>query len=132
MDKLVAFWNVFFPDCLFYLLTAIVFVVGCVKCIRPISKSASALERAAELLEEGANAKLARPVWQDVKFLGKGLQPVWHGYLTSISAVGENAQACDVADYVNEGWPIWCRGSARRWAFWARSWVSRWACRAWI
>ena len=102
MDKLGAFWNVFFPDCLFYLLTAIVFVVGCVKCIRPISKSASALERAAELLEEGANAKLARPVWQDVKFLGKGLQPVWHGYLTSISAVGENAQACDVADYVNE------------------------------
>ena len=54
MDKLVAFWNAFFPDCLFYLLTAIVFVIGCVKCIRPISKSASALERAAELLEEGA------------------------------------------------------------------------------
>ena len=102
MDKLVAFWNAFFPDCLFYLLTAIVFVIGCVKCIRPISKSASALERAAELLEEGANAKLTRPVWQDVKFLGKGLQPVWHSYLTSISAVGENAQACDVADYVNE------------------------------
>ena len=102
MQKLLALWNGFFPDGLFYLLTLVVFIIGCLKCIRPISRNASALERAADMLKEGASAKLARPVWQAVKFLGKGAQPVWHSFLNSMSAVGENAQACDVADYVNE------------------------------
>lgn len=102
MQKLLALWNGFFPDGLFYLLTLVVFIIGCLKCIRPISRNVSALERAADMLKEGASAKLARPVWQDVKFLGKGAQPVWHSFLNSMSAVGENAQACDVADYVNE------------------------------
>lgn len=102
MEILIALWNRFFPDGLFYLLTLIVFAVGCIKCICPVLRNASALARATELLEEGANAKLARPVWQDVKFLGKRAQPVWHGFLNSMSAVGENAHACDVADYINE------------------------------
>lgn len=102
MERLLQVWNNFFPDALFYLLMLIVLIVGWVKCVRPVSRNASRLLRAADLLEEGANAKLARPVWQDVRFLGKASQPVWHGFLNSISLVGEHAEACDVADYVNE------------------------------
>ena len=58
MQKLLALWNGFFPDGLFYLLTLVVFIIGCLKCIRPISRNASALERAADMLKEGASAKI--------------------------------------------------------------------------
>ena len=39
MQKLLALWNGFFPDGLFYLLTLVVFIIGCLKCIRPISRT---------------------------------------------------------------------------------------------
>ncbi len=102
MEKLLVLWDGAFLDALFYVLTAVVFLIGVVKCVVPVLKNASRLERAAELLSEGANAKLSRPVWQDARFLGKKLQDVWQAFLNCVSTVGPGAQACDVSDYVNE------------------------------
>lgn len=71
MEKLLVLWDGAFLDALFYVLTAVVFLIGVVKCVVPVLKNASRLERAAELLSEGANAKLSRPVCRMLVFLAK-------------------------------------------------------------
>ena len=75
------------------------YLIGVVKCVVPVLKNASRLERAADIHRYGANSRV--PVLY-ARFLGKKLQDVWQAFLNCVSTVGPGAQACDVSDYVNE------------------------------
>lgn len=91
-----------FPDIIFYALTLVVFLVGVIKCCRPVLRNASSLRRATELLREGAKAKLSRPVWSEANFLGKRLQPVWRAFLHSADMAAAGGVMTDVADFVHD------------------------------
>lgn len=96
---LMELYNQLFPDVVVYGITAIVFIVGIIKCCRPVYRNAAALRRATDLLKEGAKAKLGRPIWGEQNFLGKRMQPVWRSFLNSVDMGGA---ATDVADYVHD------------------------------
>ncbi len=102
MELLAYFVNNLFPDGVIYSLTAFVFLLGLVKCCRPVFRNAAILRRAADMLEEGAKAKLSRPVWHDANFLGKKLQPIWRNFLQSAELAASRGLGCDVAEYVDE------------------------------
>ncbi len=112
VSPFVAFLNHLFPDGLIYGLTVLVFLIGVFRCSRPVYRSAAALRHAARLLQEGAKAKLARPVWSDQDFLGKPLRGPWRAFLHSASVAGEHGQPCDVADFVEENAIIFLPGRA--------------------
>lgn len=102
MEQALAFLQDLFPDVLIYGLTAIVLLIGIVKCCAPVLRNAGALRRAAETLEEGAKMKLARPVWRETKFLGRGLQTDWRTFLQNVDLTQSHGVPCDVADYIHE------------------------------
>ncbi len=112
MDLLANLLNNLFPDALIYGLTALAFILGILKCSRPVFRNASILRRAAEMLEEGAKAKLARHVWHDANFLGKKLQPTWRNFLQNAEMTSSRGLGCDVADYVHEDTIITLPGKA--------------------
>ncbi|MDR0896480.1 MAG: MotA/TolQ/ExbB proton channel family protein [Oscillospiraceae bacterium] len=91
-----------FPDALFYGLTALAFLLAIAKCTHPLLRNAAALRRAADLLEKGARAKLARPVWVEPAFLGKRLAPTWRAFLRTAETARGGGVPCNVADVVNE------------------------------
>lgn len=91
-----------FPDAVFYVLTVLVFLFGLLKCCQPVLRNGSALRRAADLLKEGAKAKLGRPVWTDQSFLGKRLMPIWRSFLQSADMGAASGIAVDVADFVHD------------------------------
>lgn len=102
MERLIDFISSAFPDALFFFLTFFVFMVGIVKCSVPVMRNTRALNYATRQLKEGAKAKLTRPIWGDVFFLGKRLQPVWKGFLQSADLSISCGTSCDVADFVHE------------------------------
>lgn len=102
MELLRDLVNRFFPDAIFYVLTIAVLLVGLIKCSLPILRNATSLKRAAETLEEGAKAKLLRPVWNEPAFLGKSLQPVWRNFLQAVDLSASRGISCDVAEYIHE------------------------------
>lgn len=91
-----------FPDGIIYGLTAIVFIVGFIKCIRPVMRNARTLKRATEMLKEGAKAKLSRKIWGDVNFLGKRQVSVWRPFLQSAEEGEQTGVMPDVVEYVND------------------------------
>jgi hypothetical protein len=91
-----------FPDALFYGLTALALVLALAKCTFPLLRNAAALRRAADLLEKGARAKLARPVWVEPTFLGKKLAPTWRAFLRTAETARGGGVPCNVADIVHE------------------------------
>lgn len=102
MEQLASLINHVFPDGIIYGLTVLVFLLGVFKCSRPVFRSAAALRRAKEALEDGAKARLTRPVWAEPSFLGKRLQPVWRLFLQNAELAASRGVSVDVADYVHE------------------------------
>ncbi|GHU83179.1 hypothetical protein FACS1894196_2630 [Clostridia bacterium] len=102
MEVLLKIFDFVFPDGIIYGLTGLIFLLGLFKCCRPVLRNAAALRRAMELLEDGARANLARPVWVDVNFLGKRMQPVWKTFLHNAELARSRGMTCDVADFVND------------------------------
>lgn len=91
-----------FPDGFIYLFILLFFLIGLVKCVRPVLRNAGSLRRAADMLEEGARAGLVKPVWRDGAFLGKRNARLWREFLRSEELASARGLASDVADFVHE------------------------------
>jgi len=102
LENITTIINTLFPDAIIYGLILFFFLLGIVKCVRPVLRNASALHRATDLLEEGAKAKLAKPVWQGPSFLGKRLASVWRAYLKSEELSHSRGLSTDIAEFVHE------------------------------
>ena len=89
----------------------VLFVIGVLSCLVPVSNNNKRLKRAIELIKQGDKAKRS---WQEDRFLGKGnLMPHWSEYLNNLFfANGEYHNPANVEDYINEETVIESPGKA--------------------
>lgn len=94
---------------LVYIVIVLLFVVGIVRCIVPVSRTRATIRRAIRSIKQGATGKRS---WQEDKFLGKGcLYPHWSEYLNNLFfADGVYHNASNVEDYINEDTAIYGPG----------------------
>lgn len=94
---------------LVYIVIVLLFIVGIVRCIAPISRTRSTIRRAIRSIKQGATGKRS---WQEDTFLGKGcLYPHWSEYLNNLFfADGVYHNASNVEDYINEDTAIYGPG----------------------
>ncbi len=88
-------------DIIVYAAMGLVFIVGLIKCVFPVRRSAASLRRATRRImrpvQEGE-----RPAWQDSLFIGKALSPCWIRFLKNAEHLNSRGLSCNVADYVND------------------------------
>lgn len=92
-------------DFMIYFATAAVALAGIVKCVLPMNRIARRLRRAIRRIEDSSGE--VRPVWQDVQFLGKEMQPSWRRFLLNAEQLNARGLNCDVEDYVNDDTAIY-------------------------
>ena len=98
-------------DFLIYLAIGLVMVIGIVKCVLPVNRSARRLRRGVHLLETAGGE--GRPVWQDVLFLGKEVQGPWRRFLVNAEQLDQRGLNCNVEDYINDDSVIYSVGHAQ-------------------
>jgi len=98
-------------DFLVYLAIGLVVLIGIFKCVIPVRRSAHRLRRAIHLLETSSGE--GRPVWQDVLFLGKGMQVAWRRFLVNAEQLDARGLNCNVEDYVNDDTAIYSVGHSQ-------------------
>ncbi len=92
-----------------YTVIVLLFIVGIIRCIAPISRTRATIRRAIRSIKQGATGKRS---WQEDKFLGKGcLYSHWSEYLNNLFfADGVYHNASNVEDYINEDTAIYGPG----------------------
>ena len=98
-------------DFLIYLAIGLVMLIGIVKCVLPVNRSARRLRRGVRLLETSTGE--GRPVWQDVLFLGKEVQGPWRRFLVNAEQLDQRGLNCNVDDYINDDTVIYSVGHAQ-------------------
>ncbi len=95
-----------------YAAIVVLFIIGVLRCIAPVSRNRKKLKNAIRLIKKGDKAKHS---WQEEKFLGRGnLMPHWSEYLNNLFfADGEYHNPANVEDYINEETVIESPGSSR-------------------
>ena len=95
---------------LVYLLIALLFIFGFIKCILPVLRNRAMLRRAIRTIKAGDRKRS----WQEDGFLGKGsLFPHWSEYLNNLFfADGVYHNASNVEDYINEETVIYAPGNS--------------------
>lgn len=86
---------------LVYCAIAVVTLIGICKCIYPMLRNASLLNRAVVKLEK-TTAAGERPAWREPRFLGRALRPQWQQFLLNAGQLDIRGMACDTRDYINE------------------------------
>ena len=89
------------PEFTVYAAIAIVTLVGLLKCIYPLLRNASLLNRAVVKLEKNVAAG-ERPVWREPRFLGRSLRPEWQQFLLNATQLDKRGIPCDTTEYINE------------------------------
>lgn len=96
---------------LVYVAIALVFIMGLVKCVLPVSRAGRKLRRGIHSLE--VHVGQVPPVWQDVMFLGKNMQGPWRRFLVNAEQLDARGINCNVEDYVNDDTVIYSVGHAQ-------------------
>lgn len=97
---------------LIYGAIALVTLVGFLKCIYPVLRNGSLLNRAVMKLERGA-AGNERVVWREVRFLGQALRPDWQRFLLNAGQLDLRGMPCNTQEYINEDTVIYKPGHAQ-------------------
>lgn len=84
-----------------YAAIAVVTLVGFCKCIYPLMRNATLLNRAVLKLEKNVAAG-ERPVWREQRFLGRSLRSEWQQFLLNAAQLDKRGMPCDLSEYVNE------------------------------
>ena len=88
-------------DFLVYGAIALVVLVGVCKCIYPVFRNGSLLNRAVAKLEKTAGNN-QRPSWREPRFLGRALRNEWQKFLLNAGQLDVRGMPCDIEDYINE------------------------------
>ena len=80
---------------------ALVVLVGVCKCIYPVFRNGSLLNRAVAKLEKTAGNN-QRPSWREPRFLGRALRNEWQKFLLNAGQLDVRGMPCDIEDYINE------------------------------
>jgi len=114
MDKFFEQLSKFLPksvDFLVYVAIAVVTLVGVFKCLIPLLRMGSLLHRGVRRLEK--QPKGERPVWQDIRFLGRPLEGAWQRFLINAEQLDMRGLPCDPEEYINEETVVDSPGNAQ-------------------
>lgn len=90
-----------FSEIAVYIAIAVVTLIGICKCIYPLLRNASLLNRAVVKLEK-STATGGRPLWREARFLGRSLRNEWQQFLLNASQLDMRGIPCDTREYINE------------------------------
>jgi len=99
-------------EILVYVTIALVFVFGIVKCIYPVYRNSTLLNRAVVKLERTTGSK-KKPVWQEPRFLGRALRPEWQRFLLNADQLDLRGLPCNTEEYINEDTVVYKPGHAQ-------------------
>lgn len=100
-EKLLSLLGTNLVDFLVYGAIALVVLVGVCKCIYPVFRNGSLLNRAVAKLEKTAGNN-QRPSWREPRFLGRALRNEWQKFLLNAGQLDVRGMPCDIEDYINE------------------------------
>ena len=100
-EQLLSLLGTNLVDFLVYGAIALVVLVGVCKCIYPVFRNGSLLNRAVAKLEKTAGNN-QRPPWREPRFLGRALRGEWHKFLLNAGQLDVRGMPCDIEDYINE------------------------------
>ena len=100
-EQLLSLLGTNLVDFLVYGAIALVVLVGVCKCIYPVFRNGSLLNRAVAQLEKTAGNN-QRPSWREPRFLGRALRNEWQKFLLNAGQLDVRGMPCDIEDYINE------------------------------
>lgn len=100
-EQLLSLLGTNLVDFLVYGAIALVVLVGVCKCIYPVFRNGSLLNRAVAKLEKTAGNN-QRPSWREPRFLGRALRNEWQKFLLNAGQLDVHGMPCDIEDYINE------------------------------
>ena len=100
-EQLLSLLGTNLVDFLVYGAIALVVLVGVCKCIYPMFRNGSLLNRAVAKLEKTAGNN-QRPSWREPRFLGRALRNEWQKFLLNAGQLDVRGMPCDIEDYINE------------------------------
>ena len=89
------------PDAIIYTTIVVVTLVAMVRCYGPVRRNTRALRRATRIVLNESKQQAARPSWNDLHFLGDGLQSDWARFLQNAELMDAHGEPCDVEEYIN-------------------------------
>ncbi len=99
-------------EILVYATIALVFIFGVVKCIYPVYRNSTLLNRAVIKLERTTGSK-KKPVWQEPRFLGRALRSEWQRFLLNADQLDLRGLPCNTEEYINEDTVVYKPGHAQ-------------------
>ena len=100
-EQLLSLLGTNLVDFLVYGAIALVVLVGVCKCIYPVFRNGSLLNRAVAKLEKTAGNN-QRPSWREPRVLGRALRNEWQKFLLNAGQLDVRGMPCDIEDYINE------------------------------
>lgn len=100
-EQLLSLLGTNLVDFLVYGAIALVVLVGVCKCIYPVFRNGSLLNRAVAKLEKTAGNN-QRPSWREPRFLGRALRNEWQKFLLNAGQLDVRGMPCYIEDYINE------------------------------
>ena len=100
-EQLLSLLGTNLVDFLVYGAIALVVLVGVCKCIYPVFRNGSLLNRAVAKLEKTAGNN-QRPPWREPRFLGRALRGEWQKFLLNAGQLDVRGMPCNIEDYINE------------------------------
>lgn len=94
-------------DTIVYTAIALVTLIGFMKCILPLRRSAHCLRRAIRTLDKLPARDSMRPVWQNELFMGKKMRGAWRRFLHNAEQLDARGLTCDVREYINDDTAIY-------------------------
>ncbi len=100
------------PGTFIYAAIGLVSLVGFFKCIYPVFRNGTLLNRGVMKLEKGSTqGKMG--VWREARFLGKSLRGEWQRFLLNAGQMDMRGMPCNTNDYINEDTAIYKPGHAQ-------------------
>ena len=100
-EQLLSLLGTNLVDFLVYGAIALVVLVGVCKCIYPVFRNGSLLNRAVAKLEKTAGNN-QRPSGREPRFLGRALRNECQKFLLNAGQLDVRGMPCDIEDYINE------------------------------
>ncbi|MBQ9009710.1 MAG: MotA/TolQ/ExbB proton channel family protein, partial [Clostridia bacterium] len=112
MDIVMELFRRFFSvELLIYAAILLITVVAVLRCLVPLSATASKLRRGAKIIITENKQKKDVRSWKDLGFLGDRLQTVWADFLQNAEVRAAHGENCDVAEFINDETVIDTAGS---------------------
>ncbi len=88
-------------ETLVYVAIGLVTLAGLFKCIYPVYRNGTLLNRAIIKLEK-STAQGKAPLWREPRFLGRSLREEWQRFLLNASQLDLRGISCNAQEYINE------------------------------